>query len=128
MAPRFGQTEMFERPALLAPIEKIGGRSLLALHAAVGGALPDGHNAVILPVGQRTQQHTVYHAEDRRVRGNAERQDEYHHKGETWLVDQGADAGSHIANKVFHRSLTPASSYTSASYRVHLYRIIFGSV
>ena len=74
MAPRLGHTELFKGLALLAPIEKIGGRSLFALNAALGGALPDGDNAVILPVGQRTQQHAVHHAEDGRVGGNAERQ------------------------------------------------------
>ena len=74
MAPRFGHAELVEGLALLAPIEKISGRSLFALDAAFGGALPDGDNAVILPVRQRTQQNAVHHAEDGRVGGDAERQ------------------------------------------------------
>src|SRR5439155_23561177 len=94
-----------------------------ALKAALTSGLPDGDNAVILPVRQRPQQDAVHDAEDRGVGGDADGQHQHHDNRKTRLLRESANAGTQVTNKVFHRSFPPPIFIPERIPRVYFYRV-----
>src|SRR3954447_2520182 len=80
-------------------------RDLVLKLAKLRHTLLDRVQAFRLPVGQRTQQHTVEDAEHGRVRANRQRQSENGHHCERRIAQEAANGIS----KIVHRS-TPRSS------------------
>src|SRR5580700_9132182 len=64
--------KFFERVILVAPIEKLGGRSNAACNISVWIGAPDEYDSLGVGERKRTQQHGIDHAKHSGVRADAD--------------------------------------------------------
>jgi hypothetical protein len=91
------RVQPFERVAAALPFLVGAGRAAVAVVLHPG---PDDHDAIAVLVGQRRQQRGVDDREDRRVRGDSERQREQGDDRESWGPPEQTDPEPRVSEEV----------------------------
>src|SRR5262245_32506284 len=99
-----------KRLRLRAPIQKIRIFAYGAGAANVGLRLPDHDQPIRVSKRQRTYQHSIDNAEDRRIRANAQRQRERCHGREALALEQHSYAVAQVLPDGLERPETPHRS------------------
>ena len=97
-----------QRTVLTAVIGKLRNREGHIEEPGAGRLLLHDHQSIAVVIGKTTQQYSVNHAENRRVRANAKPQRQHGYRGETRIAAQHASAKSEILQQRFEqRKATP---------------------
>ena len=101
------ETELVPRPRLRPVVLVLGPRGGERHQVHRRELRPHHGQPVRLRVGERSQEHPVHDAEDRRVRADAERQREHEHHGEARSAGELPERVLEILSEVLHDRLPP---------------------
>src|SRR5688500_17577720 len=103
---------VFERSALLLPIEKVcRGYDILEPGGFSESPLPNHDDALGIRIRERTEQHAIDHTEDGGIRADAERESDHGREGEARFLQQRPHSVPQILKEDFESETGPSRAH-----------------